>query len=283
MLNGNIGNWRSYGTIATTGSAPNGTTSRFAPVKVGLLIEGGYIGSYKILYCPSAAGMKAPEAVNCSPDLQDSLDIKKFVAGGGKEVFLADYATSPPTAKNGAFTLRSHYNYRGNILGFHTSGADRGGNTETAEIYLPGTKPFEKCWFGAQALPTQKAMGARAVMCDSFEKKMDVDYTNAAATKKAGEDSAGMQAHRDGYNVLYGDGHVAWYGDPQQTISYMNPAQTTAGTDNAPMAGGGVLDDTYVGTSHSGTVTDKLDGGWLVWHIMDGSNNIDKDAGCTTP
>ena len=30
----------------------------------------------------------------------------------------------------------------------------------------------------------------------------------------------GIYAHRDGYNVLYGDWHAQWYGDPQQRIIY---------------------------------------------------------------
>lgn len=35
---------------------------------------------------------------------------------------------------------------------------------------------------------------------------------------------AGQWAHRDGYNVLYGDGSVSWYGDPQQRMGWMrNP------------------------------------------------------------
>jgi hypothetical protein len=31
---------------------------------------------------------------------------------------------------------------------------------------------------------------------------------------------SGFYAHRDGYNVLYGDSSVKWYGDPQQRILY---------------------------------------------------------------
>ena len=33
----------------------------------------------------------------------------------------------------------------------------------------------------------------------------------------------GAYAHKDGYNVLYGDGHAAWYGDPDQRIMYAGP------------------------------------------------------------
>ena len=285
-LQGNIGNWRSYGTIV--GSTPNGRDSRFAPIKAGLLLERGYLASYETLYCPSAAGMKDAATAggdsrftaHCSPDLQDSLDLKAYIADGGREVFLADYTTGSPTSVDGALTLRSHYNYRPNIFAFSTGGADRGGDAETTWIYLPGTIPRAVCRFGTQVFPTARTMGSRAVMCDSFEKAMDP--SNSDEQKAAGLMSAGMQAHQEGYNVLYGDGHVAWYGDPQQTISYMNPAQTTSGTDNAPMAGAGVLDANYAGTDHT-TPTDKLDGGWLVWHLMDGANNVDKDADCTTP
>jgi prepilin-type processing-associated H-X9-DG protein len=31
----------------------------------------------------------------------------------------------------------------------------------------------------------------------------------------------GAYGHRDGYNVLYGDGSVRWHGDPQQRLIWM--------------------------------------------------------------
>ncbi len=30
----------------------------------------------------------------------------------------------------------------------------------------------------------------------------------------------GARTHRDGYNVLYGDSHIEWYGDPQGRIAW---------------------------------------------------------------
>jgi prepilin-type processing-associated H-X9-DG protein len=32
----------------------------------------------------------------------------------------------------------------------------------------------------------------------------------------------GVFAHKDGYNVLYGDGSTAWYGDAQQRFQYIS-------------------------------------------------------------
>lgn len=44
----------------------------------------------------------------------------------------------------------------------------------------------------------------------------------------------GMFAHRDGYNVLFGDSHAAWYGDPQQRLIWQDLAPTYTSTSYAP-------------------------------------------------
>src|SRR5208337_1959019 len=35
--------------------------------------------------------------------------------------------------------------------------------------------------------------------------------------------SQGTYAHKDGYNCLYGDYHVQWYGDPDKRLIWMPP------------------------------------------------------------
>ena len=40
----------------------------------------------------------------------------------------------------------------------------------------------------------------------------------------------GFYGHDDGYNVLFGDGHVGWYADPQQELIWMPLDADYAGT-----------------------------------------------------
>ena len=60
---------------------------------------------------------------------------------------------------------------------------------------------------------SSKLLGDRALMADRWGKP---EYQ----TPYPGD---GILGHRDGYNVLYGDGHAAWYGDPQQRLMWRAP------------------------------------------------------------
>ena len=82
---------------------------------------------------------------------------------------------------------------------------------------------------------------------------------------------AGIYGHREGYNTLYGDGHAAWYGDPQQRIiwwSYNTHHYATNGRAWHGMALNNCTDFTTINSS-SGTYTRKYEGAVLVWHNID--------------
>ncbi|HRU06636.1 MAG TPA: hypothetical protein P5137_12780 [Candidatus Brocadiia bacterium] len=53
----------------------------------------------------------------------------------------------------------------------------------------------------------------------------------------------GLYAHREGYNVLRGDGSVRWFGDPQQKIIWtpMPIGAADANTGTQPAGGSNVL------------------------------------------
>jgi hypothetical protein len=54
-------------------------------------------------------------------------------------------------------------------------------------------------------------------MADAFDRPM-----NAAGAQHS-VPGYGILAHKEGYSALYGDGHAAWYGDPQRTIMFVTP------------------------------------------------------------
>jgi prepilin-type processing-associated H-X9-DG protein len=91
-------------------------------------------------------------------------------------------------------------------------------------VYL--TKPFVTSTVGCPSFKTDKILGGRAIAADSFF-RTDLDTGGmVASVLRAGHSK---YHHREGYNVLYGDGHSAWYGDPQQRIMWMNNGPATNG------------------------------------------------------
>jgi len=86
--------------------------------------------------------------------------------------------------------------------------------TRPAQLVVPGCPPFK----------TAKALAGRALVVDSFSKPYTLSYGHSGndPDKMGVNMGMGQFAHKDGYNVLYGDGHVSWYGDPQQQLIWMN-------------------------------------------------------------
>jgi len=72
---------------------------------------------------------------------------------------------------------------------------------------------------------TTKTLTDHALVADRFGKT--ANYRAEYDTLYPGD---GYLAHRDGYNVLFGDGHTGWYGDERQDIIWMNfPNVSTTG------------------------------------------------------
>jgi prepilin-type N-terminal cleavage/methylation domain-containing protein len=303
VLTGGLGNWRSIATIAEdTGSIKgNGSTTILLPVKQGILLWAGYLGDYKTLYCPSAQGMKDPldgALWHPTSDLQDLTAIKRGISEGAgvadssKALFYGDYswARTDNNCDSRVQTLRSQYNYRPNIFGSHQTNGDFGGYYDTTEVWLGGTKPIAKGYNGAQVFPTQKKLGGRALSCDTFEKGTTLGSVTDEV--ELGQQTAGIQAHRDGYNVLYGDSHAAWFGDPQESIIWLASSQDKYGLPlDASMFGASAykryLDpqwayytdnpalDPY--TYNKAGFFNELDLATEVWHMMDVAAGIDVD------
>lgn len=92
-----------------------------------------------------------------------------------------------------------------------------------AEWTLEMTKPAIKAGFMCPPFKSAKQLGARAIISDSF------DY----APTMFGEGMANF-AHKDGYNVVYGDGHAIWFDDETEVIGKWNEwvDEDNGNTDN---------------------------------------------------
>ena len=95
-----------------------------------------------------------------------------------------------------------------------------------AQWTLGLTRPAVTAQFMCPPFKTLRALGNRAIAADGFD-----DAPSGGGAFPIG---IGVTHHKDGYNVLYGDGHAAWYSDEARAIARWNVWADPAnpGTDN---------------------------------------------------
>ena len=97
----------------------------------------------------------------------------------------------------------------------------------------PGVKPKLRVNNGAPPFKSERLLGGRALVIDTMDNQNEAAPGDTAA-HFGPRGGAVRFHHRDGYNVLYGDGSVRWYGDPQMRIAYAYGG----GHDGVYMGGG---------------------------------------------
>jgi len=134
-----------------------------------------------------------------------------------------------------------------------------GASSDTAFFPAHYSRPLVKTSNGCPLFKTSKLLGGRSIVSDTFHRSnADVSRTNPAASLPG----FGLYHHREGYNVLYGDGHSAWFGDPEQRAMWMIHAPLTNGNPvtpdgNAPFS----YNSMRVGTAGGICVDTTLSGG----------------------
>ena len=290
---GSVGGLRNFAIYAQVSDASgdadraeelDGVNGRFVPINHGYLLEGGYLNDIGVFFCPSAQGMHAggEDSVGrtSSSNYYDNLGgiRSRSNSTAAKDVFYGDYSTTTwgyahAVAYGYRATLGGHYNYRPAIYGTASTGSNN--YFCDSVVSLGGTAPLALGYNGAQIFATQRKLGARALLCDSFQRG---PHSNNSDMTKLAEGSAGYQAHREGYNVLFGDGHAAWYGDPQRRIIWWVTDYTR---DNVNMVSGITYRKWIAvnpGASSPGSHNRRLDGSHAVWHLMDMSADVDANA-----
>jgi prepilin-type processing-associated H-X9-DG protein len=197
-----------------------------APMGPGMLITGGYMGDAKTLYCPSAAGMPSPWWRDDGSQV-GAYGIGQWKDAGGfdsETLQYGDWSRSYQYPTN-AMAAFSHYAYRNVPLGLYLESWHKYEDGKQSNQRVPGVKPFLHPRIGQPYFRTEKELGGRTIMVDTFSKgcgdKNAIGTTLVSGTaiaKTAEYPGYGIKAHRNGYNVLYGDGHAAFYGDPQENI-----------------------------------------------------------------
>ena len=231
-----------------------------APQGLGMLLTTGYVGDVKVNYCPSGESMPTgylnpwadPISTASGPGAGNLRDWKS--AGGFDADTLLygnwDADNGRMRTQSGSdggtnIDIMSHYAYRGTpVSGTYLWHADEDGDATRHKLF--GTRPVISPRVGQPLFRTEKEYGGRAIVSDAWDKGFNVDATGAlrensvssALSESQLVPGMGLAAHREGYNVLYTDGHVAWYGDPQAKIIWHTDGFSPRGSfpDTAPSA-----------------------------------------------
>jgi len=122
----------------------------------------------------------------------------------------ASFGTSSPEWNRLAVDVgvESTYMYRNMTLFGGASGGTR------LTLDLDYVRPTVTASDGSAAFKTAKLLGGRALLTDTWCRP---------SWEIPAQPGMGAYGHRDGYNVLYGDGHAAWYGDAEQRLMFLTP------------------------------------------------------------
>ena len=232
---------KQYNSPATDRSQCDLGHLNMGPFGLGYLLVTGGLSDAHTLYCPSATDMPTSRRHAHFSNRPTHQGLDSWKNSGG---FTGKYLTHGDrnwalTTPNGNYTgacsftggvtqnhrmQECHYMYRNlPVLWNHDSGRDE-------DVQLAWVKPNVVAQVGCAQFKTQRLLGARSIVSDSFSRFLSsgVDYSGNKWYW-----GMGLWAHRDGYNALYGDGHAAWNGDPQQRLAwdiYWTPPGGTVST-----------------------------------------------------
>ena len=146
----------------------------------------------------------------------------------------------PSSSGERAVALLGTYSYR--LQPYFWTGGSPGG-----QATLANTKPAQRAQYLCPPFKTHRQIGGRAIASDTFDFGLDADW---------GGKGLGAYGHKDGYNVLYGDGHAKWYTDDKQSIIYWNHPSM-----------GQSFDDLTISSPAA----------QQVWHVFDVAGGVDAD------
>ena len=261
-----------------------------SPIGLGYLVQGGYVGDARTFFCPTVGGsMPELQVISNlgSPAGQTNAaksigDMQRIGGVDAKSIMYGDWTWLNSgygwnTYTNRGAALLSNYNYRGIPTFFNGSPAEfpgvstGDGRIDTApQVILKWTKPQHRVSLGAPMFKTQKELGSRALVTDSFSRS---DCNPCVPTA-----GAAQYAHRDGYNVLYGDWSARWYGDPQQRIMWWPVSSISIDVDaghSLSVAGLTRWANLATPTTWEPYDDDSRAKGTTIWHTFDVANGVD--------
>jgi prepilin-type N-terminal cleavage/methylation domain-containing protein/prepilin-type processing-associated H-X9-DG protein len=271
-----------------------------APNGMGMLLTSGYMADAAIYYCPSAKNMPPPyfSKDGGNPHTERAASsLGDWKSAGGRNADTLHYGDWEGAGlrfdwdNRRVYSIYSDYDYRNVPLALHNGWHERQDRSSSRGVagkrLLLGVKPELALGLHQPIFQSVKQLGARAIISDSFSK---AGYRDGASTLwdfnaltganqptlDATAEIAGMGilAHRDAYNVLYGDGHVKAYGDPQESIIWwMQSYNGTGGYCGVRSSLG--MNYPYGTVATSAAAFEYSSFG--VWHEFDVAGGIDRE------
>lgn len=148
------------------------------------------------------------------------------------------------------------------------------------------TRPNLRVSAGGPIFKTQKMLGTRAIVSDSFSRRTYLANSDSSAHRDEGpQPGMGYYAHRTGYNVLYGDGSCRWYDDADQRIIWwhyaiLGTSVTDIRRNQRALQINALMDFTYLNGDRSCPDRANMDNqrGPTIWHHFDTAIGIDTSA-----
>ena len=251
-----------------------GRALKAAPVGLGFLINRSFMNDARVLFCPSAQGMP-PDWGAGTTDLKGGAfagraDLDTL---GGHDMDALS-AGNWPASPNwfGGYGFQSHYNYR-NVpitagLKMHDTDSDMSADQPITEVLFKSINPDHTSEVGCPQFKNQRKLDNRAIVADTFSSCDEPGLDQSVTTGYS------QYAHRDGFNVLYGDWSARWVTDAGEKMKYWNYNQTINEPEiSASLASVAIPVDRmsdpplYDVTGHSE--------GFSLWHALDVANQID--------
>lgn len=270
---------------------------KVAPRGLGLLLSTGSLPDSRVMYCPSATDVEYGIQGQTGDRYPQTLRAWLQAGGTDAETLTHGDWQSPYRIMHGLsyvnhnyYGVLSQYHYRNmpistkpgrywNISTRHRSGWVHIPNQPITIAY---TRPKVVTTYGAPAFKTSRLLGSRALVSDSFDKH---DGTIGHYPISETFPGMGQHVHRDGYNVLYGDYAVRWYGDNEQRLIWWRSARpgdtwggySNAYADNWTIHGSGLsyVSNMVANTFGSAAVNEGMESG-LAWQLMDMAAGVDE-------
>jgi prepilin-type N-terminal cleavage/methylation domain-containing protein len=239
------------------------------PVGLGLLATTNQIEEMRIYFCPSGPDM--PPDWGARGAVSTEAGFRQLGGKGSKSITQGAWYGMPRwLGIEGVYGFQSHYNYR-NVP---VSSADP---SKVSGVELRSVAPRLKVEAGCPQFKSQKLLGGRALVTDTFSKWDDPDIP------EQDRQSFIRYSHQEGINVLYGDLHSTWVPDPGKTMLYWNDNPIDQAEISASISTITYCTDrsefTYDVVPYDASEPDESRSageGFLFWHYLDTAAGIDR-------
>jgi len=290
------------------GGYPAMTNGMFnqAPVGIGYLLSSGYIDDARVYYCPSSEGMPGSFAGNTFTAPSGVWLVSQWKTAGGTQAQNLCYGNFNNLARSKSYTAggpgkhrktstESGYAYR------NVPVVIDGVVTPEAKNYLlSGTRPTVSFRTKSPMFATDRILAGRAIAMDAFDKgdgagsdALGVNNNTTTRAKSTNIEETrrmagmGIKGHRDGYNLLYGEGNVSWFGDPRQSIIWHTQGEFAAsavrGSEVRNLLARNHFNKTTFDSGAGANTAHFAHTNLAIWHEMDTSAGIDVGADMLVP